>query len=105
MWSFGNDFARNVVIFDVDNKSSSHADNRKNNFLVLAEGPTYDINGNFGAAEKKKFSIDFSKAKTKAKSSCFYYNDDNSYFFLNGKNIYEFKDDNGIVKFTTQFFV
>ena len=26
-------------------------------------------------------------------------------FFLNGKNIYEFKDDNGIVKFTTQFFV
>ena len=25
-------------------------------------------------------------------------------FFLNGKNIYEFKDDNGIVKFTTQFF-
>ena len=26
-------------------------------------------------------------------------------FFLNGKNIYEFKDDNGIVKFTTQFLV
>lgn len=85
MWSFGNDFARNVEIFDVDNKSSSHADNRKNNFLVLAEGPTYDINGNFGAAEKKKFSIDFSKAKTKAKSSCFYYNDDNSYFFFKRK--------------------
>ena len=71
---------------------------------MLAEGPTYDINGNFGAVEKKKFSIDFSKAKTKAKSSCFYYNDDTSYFFLNRKKIYEFKDDNGIVKFTTQFF-
>ena len=26
-WSFGNDFARNVVIFGVDNSSSSHADN------------------------------------------------------------------------------
>ena len=25
-------------------------------------------------------------------------------FFLNRKKIYEFKDDNGIVKFTTQFF-
>ena len=24
-WSFGNDFARNVVIFGVDNSSSSHA--------------------------------------------------------------------------------
>ena len=37
--SFGNDFARNVVIFDVDNSSSSHTDNhKKNNFLVLAEG-------------------------------------------------------------------
>ena len=85
LWSFSNDFAGNVVIFYVDNNSSSHADNRKNNFLVLAEGPTYDINGNFGAAEKKKFSIDFSKAKTKAKSSCFYYNDDTSYFFFKQK--------------------
>ena len=31
-WSFGNGFARNVVIFGVDNSSSSHADNCKNNF-------------------------------------------------------------------------
>ena len=32
LWSFGNDFARNVTIFGVDNSSSSHVDNRKNNF-------------------------------------------------------------------------
>ena len=32
--SFGNDFARNVVIFSVDNISSSHTGNQKNNFLV-----------------------------------------------------------------------
>ena len=31
-WSFGNDFTRNVVIFSADNTSSSHTDNRKNNF-------------------------------------------------------------------------
>ena len=31
--------ARNVVIFGVNNSSSSHADNRKNNILVLGEGP------------------------------------------------------------------
>ena len=56
-WSFGNDFARNVVIFVVDNSSSSHTHNRKNNFLVLGEGPTDGINGGIDdstdAAEKK----------------------------------------------------
>ena len=36
--SFGNDFTRNFLIFGVDNSSSSHADNHKNNFLVLNEG-------------------------------------------------------------------
>ena len=40
-WNFGNDFARNVVIFDIDDSSSSHTDERENNFLVLGEGPTY----------------------------------------------------------------
>ena len=27
LWSFGNEFARNVVIFGVDNNSSSHSIN------------------------------------------------------------------------------
>ena len=36
-WNFGNASARNVVIFGVDNSSSSHTDNRKNGFLVLSE--------------------------------------------------------------------
>ena len=47
-WSFGNDSARNVRNIDIDNSSSSHTDNRKNNFLVLGEGPTDDINGSIG---------------------------------------------------------
>ena len=34
---FVNDFARNI--FAIGNNSSSHADNHKNNFLVLGEGP------------------------------------------------------------------
>ena len=34
-WSFGNSFARNVKIFDVDDSSSSYSDNRKNKFLTL----------------------------------------------------------------------
>ena len=63
-WRFGNSFARNVVIFDVDNSQSSHTDNYKNNFLVLGEGPTDDNNGTVGVAEKN-FSVNFNKAKTK----------------------------------------
>ena len=38
-WSFGNDFAGNVII-GVDNSSSCHTDNWKNKFLVLGEGLT-----------------------------------------------------------------
>ena len=51
-WSFGNAFARNVVIFGVDNSSSSHADNHRNHFLVLGEGDTFGINGSFGVQKK-----------------------------------------------------
>ena len=52
-WSFGNGFARNIIIFGVDNSSSYHTDNGKNNFLVFGEGPTQGINDSTGAAEKK----------------------------------------------------
>ena len=52
-WSFGYDFARNVVIFGVDNSSSFHIDNWKNIFSVLGEGSTNDINDSVGAAEQK----------------------------------------------------
>ena len=64
-WSFGyNDFARNILIFNVDNSSSSHANNCKNNFLMLGEGPADGKKSRVGRAEKK-FSINFSKANTK----------------------------------------
>ena len=48
-WSFNNGTARNVITFGVDNSSSFHDDNRKNNFLVLGEDPTFRITGNFGS--------------------------------------------------------
>ena len=51
--SFGNDYARNVIIFGADNSSSSRTDDSKNNFLILGEGGTFGINGSFGAPEKK----------------------------------------------------
>ena len=62
-WSFGDDSARNVVVFGVVNNSSSHTDNRKNKFLVLGEGPIFVINGGFGAPEKKKLVLILVKQK------------------------------------------
>ena len=32
-WSFDNDTARNVINLGIDNSSSSHADNCRNNFF------------------------------------------------------------------------
>ena len=37
-WSFGNDYAKNVIIAGVDKNSSSHADNHKKNFSWLSVG-------------------------------------------------------------------
>ena len=63
-WGFGNDFARNLVIFGVDNSSSSHAENCKTSFLILGETPTGSIHGSIGEPENK-FSISFSKKTTR----------------------------------------
>ena len=38
-WGFGNDFAWNVIIFSVDNSSSSHSGICKNDFLILHKIP------------------------------------------------------------------
>ena len=83
-WSFDNDTARNVLIFGVDNRSSSYVENHKNNFLVLGEGPTFRINGSFGSPEKN-VSINFSKANINFFLSS-HYNAHNSYLFANRNN-------------------
>ena len=88
-WSFGNDFTRNVLFFGVDNSSSSHIDNHKNNFIVLGEGPANYTNDSPSAA-KQKFSINFTKAKTKFWLRL-HYNGYNSYFFANGKKFINLK--------------
>ena len=52
-WSFDNDTAKNILICDVNNSLSSHADNLKNYFVVFGEANTFGINGSFGAPEEK----------------------------------------------------
>ena len=98
-WNFCNYFVRNVVIFGIDNSSSSHADNRKNNLLVLGKGPIHSINRSFGSPEKK-FSINSSKVSTTFCLSLHYIGD-NSYLFVNRKQIFKFKANNRNVNFPT----
>ena len=87
--SFGNDSARNVIIFEFDNSSSSHTDNLKNEILILGNGQSFGINGSFGASEKK-IEINFSNVTTKVSLSL-HYNSNNSHLFVNGKGICKFK--------------
>ena len=93
-WSFNYGIARNVIIFCVDNTSSSHTNNRKNNFLVLAEGQTDDINDSTGAAEKR-ISINFIEADTNFCLSL-QYNNNGSYLYVNKTELSKSKAKNNI---------
>ena len=62
-WSFGNEIAWSTVSFGIDNSSSSHTDNCKNNGLVLSEEHSDDINGSIDAAEKNLVLILVKKRK------------------------------------------
>ena len=64
---------------------------------MLGDGPNFGINGSFGSGEKK-----FDKENT---DFCLvlHCNTDNSYLFVNGKEIFKFKGNNKIVNFPTQF--
>ena len=102
-WSFNDDFVRNIIIFGVDNSSynsSFHVIIVHFSFLILGQIDTFGINGSFGASETK-FSINFTKGKIKFCSSLLY-NIDNSYLFVNGKEIYKFNASNKNVNFTSQ---
>ena len=82
-WSFGNGFAKNVILFGNDNNSSSHTNNLKASFFVLDKGPTDDTNDSIGTAAKK-FSINFVNANAKFCVSLYCHGDD-SHLFVNGK--------------------
>ena len=99
-WNFGDDDAKNVVIFVVDNSSTFYCDNLKNKILQLGEEPTYENNGYFNEPNNR-FSIDFSKKKINIFELTL--NHDNIYLFVNGKEFYKFNADNEIANIQTQF--
>ena len=99
LWSLNNDTARNVIIFGINNSLSSHTDNFKNDFLILMK----EILLVFMEAlvHQKKILILISVKQKK--SFVWVYISDNSYLFVNGKEIYNFKATYKSVNFLPQF--
>ena len=69
--------------------SSVHADSKKKDTLILGEGPPQGLDGTTLTAEKK-YLINFTENN---KKFCLrlYYNEVNSYLFVNGTKIHKFK--------------
>ena len=72
--------------------SSAHANNKKNNILVLAKHFVQGINGTIIYAEKLH-KINFTE-KNKKFCLSLHYNGANSYLFVNGTEIHKFKAKN-----------
>ena len=68
--------------------SSAHIDKKKKDILVLEIGPTQGLEHTLTA--EKMYSINFTVTDIKVCLSL-HYNGGNSYFFVNGIEIYKFK--------------
>ena len=88
-FSFSNGFGTNSLILGADMSSSSHANNTKNNILVLGKDFVQGINGTTVYAEKL-YSVSFTENNKKTFLSL-HYNGANSYLFVNGAEIHKFK--------------
>ena len=87
-FSFGSrGFGRNCIIFGVDMSSSTHANNKTNNILVLGKDFEQGING-ATIYTKKVYSINFTENNKKFGLSL-HYNGANTYLFVNGREIHK----------------
>ena len=80
---------RNIITFGVNTSNSVHPTNKIQNILVLAHGLTQKVNNATIYAEKM-YSPNFS-AENKIFCLNLHYNGDNSYLFVNGKEVTKFK--------------
>ena len=80
-FSFRNEVDKNAINFGVDMSSSSKVDNRKKDILILGKGPTQGLEHTLSAEEL--YSVSFTKS--------LHYNGANSYLFVNGTEIINFK--------------
>ena len=72
----------------MDMSSTVHIDNKEKDILVLGKGPTQGLESTLTA--EKMYSINFTLTKKKFCLSL-HYNGANSYFFVNGTEIYKYK--------------
>ena len=79
----------NVIIFGADLSSSTHANNKTNNILVLGKDFIQEVNGTIIYAEKM-YTPNFTVYGRKVCLSL-HCNGDNSYLFVNAKEIVKFK--------------
>ena len=85
----GGGYGQNVTIFGADMNSSPHIDNKGKDILILGIGPTQGL-GEHSLTAEKMYSINFTKDNTKFCLSL-HYNGANSYLFVNGTEIINFK--------------
>ena len=81
--------ARKVIIFAIDMSGSVHASNKTKDFLVLDRGLIQLIENTTIYAEKT-YSPNFS-AENKIFVLSLHYNGDNSFLFVNGQKVTQFK--------------
>ena len=92
----GYGYAKNVIIFGVGSSSSIHSSNKTQNILVLGKDLIQKINNTTIYAEKMyspNFTLD-----DKIFCLSLDYNSDNSYLFVNGKEVCKFKAKNSELK-------
>ena len=88
--------ARNIIIFGVNSSNSVHSTNKTQNILILGHGLTQKGN-NTTIYAKKMYSPNFS-AENKIFYLSLHYNGDNSYLFVNGKEVTKFKANKSDIK-------
>ena len=81
--------AKNMITFGVNSSNLVHATNKTQNILILGHGLTQKVNNTTIYAEKM-YSPNFS-AENKIFFFSLHFNGDNSYLFVNGKEVTKFK--------------
>ena len=87
---------KNVVIVGVDNSSSTHADNRKKDIIILGEGSTDKLDDTTKTTEAE-YSVNITKSEKKIYLSL-RYNEVNSFLFSNDVKAYQFKAKDSEIK-------
>ena len=85
-------YGRNVIIFEADLSNSKHSNNKTKNILVLGREFVQKIN-NTRIYPEKMYSPNFT-VDNKTFCLSLHCNGDNSYLFVNGKQVIKFKSKN-----------